>query len=130
MIESQIGLSVGNILTIIGGFGIVFAGFYKLLSKKFDGIDKRFETLENKFDKKFELVEKKIETLETKFGSKLDRLETKLTDFEKNTEHRLTVLEMETKSINQRLSTIESYIAPRKVYEFKEQEHEEEPKEN
>ena len=126
MIETQIGLSIGNILTVIGGFGIVFAGFYKLLSKRFDGIDK-----------KFDIIDKKFEALEIKFGEKLDRLETKLSEFAKDTEHRfgkietrLSVIENEQKNTNQRLSTIESYIAPRKVYEFKEPKHEEEPKEN
>ena len=143
--ESEISLSIGNILTIIGGFGVIFGAFYKLLSKKFDGVDKKIESLESKFDKKFDALDnkfdRKFELIDKKFD-KMDEdikdLRTALTSFEKNTEHRfgkietrLSVIENEQKNTNQRLSTIESYIAPRKVYEFKEpRREEEEPKEN
>ena len=42
-----------------GGFGVIFGAFYKLLSKKFDGVDKKFESLESKFDKKIGKLEVK-----------------------------------------------------------------------
>ena len=98
--ENQIVLSMTNVLTIIGGFGLIFAWFYKLIVKKFD----------------------KIET-------DVKDVKSQLTAFEKNTEHRLTVLEMEAKSTNQRLSTIEGYLVPNKVFRI-EETHDEEPKEN
>nr|VFK45358.1 MAG: hypothetical protein BECKSD772F_GA0070984_12224 [Candidatus Kentron sp. SD] len=43
---------------------------------------------------------------------------------------RLTVLEVEMRNVNQRLSTIEGYLVPRKVFRFEESETKDEPKEN
>ena len=93
---------------------MVLGWSYKLLSKKFEWIDKRFDKTDEKFDK---------------IGANLKELRETLTAFEKNSEHRLTVLEMEAKNTNQRLSNIEGYLVPRKVYHI-EEPHEEEPKEN
>ncbi len=46
-------------------------------------------------------------------------------------ENRLTAMEVEVKNINQRLSTIENYLLPRKVFRFDESHHDyEELKEN
>jgi hypothetical protein len=57
------------------------------------------------------------------------KLTDKLSAFEKSTEHRLTKLEMEVKNTNQRLSTIEGYLIPKKIYRI-EEPSKEEPKEN
>jgi len=143
--ENQIVLSMANVLTILGGFGLLFGWFYKLLSKKFDGIDRRFNESDKRIDKKFDAVDKKFEGVDKKFD-KIDGdikdLKSQLNIFEKNTEHRLTVLEMEAKStnqrltdfqgqVNQRLSTIEGYLVPKKVFHFEEPDSEDEPlKEN
>ena len=127
--ENQIVLSMANVLTILGGFGLLFGWFYKLLSKKFDGIDRRFDGIDRKFegvDKKFEGVDKKFD----KIDGDIKDLKSQLNIFEKNTEHRLTVLEMEAKSTNQRLSTIEGYLVPKKVFHFEEPREEEPPREN
>ena len=125
--ENQIVLSMANVLTILGGFGLLFGWFYKLLSKKFDVVDKKFEGVDKKFDK---------------IDGDIKDLKSQLNIFEKNTEHRLTVLEMEAKStnqrltdfqgqVNQRLSTIEGYLVPKKVFHFEEPDSEDEPlKEN
>lgn len=44
---------------------------------------------------------------------------------------RLTTIETENKDISKRLSSIESYLVPKKVFHFEEPKHEEEPpKEN
>lgn len=51
--ENQIVLSMGSVLSIIAGFGLMFGWFYKLICKKFDGIDKKFEDMDSKFEKKF-----------------------------------------------------------------------------
>ena len=100
--ENQIVLSMTSVLTIVGGLGLILGWFYKLLSKKFDKIE---------FD--------------------IREVREKLTAFEKNTEHRLTVLEMEAKNTNQRLSTIEGFLLPIKVLPFEEPPHDpDEPKEN
>ena len=124
--ENQIVISMGSVLTIIGGFGLIFGWFYRLLSKKFDGIDKKFDAV----DKKFEKLDGDIKDVKSQLNA-----------FEKNTEHRLTVLEMEAKStnqrltdfqgqVNQRLSTIEGYLVPKKVFHFEERHEEDSPKEN
>ena len=114
MMENQIVLSMGSVLSIIGGFGLLLWWFYKILSKKFDLIDKRFELVDRKFE----------------------RIENKLIEFEKNTDHRfgkietrLSVLENEMKNTNQCLLTIEGHLGPQKVVLF-ETAHEEDPKEN
>jgi len=118
-VENQIVISMGSVLTIIGGFGLIFGWFYRLLSKKFDAVDKKFEKLDGD----------------------IKDVKSQLNAFEKNTEHRLTVLEMEAKStnqrltdfqgqVNQRLSTIEGYLVPKKVFHFEERHEEESPKEN
>ena len=64
-----------------------------------------------------------------KLSDNLSSLSDKLSAFEKSTEHRLTKLEMEVKNTNQRLSTLEGYLVPRKVFHF-EEPHKDEPKEN
>lgn len=45
-------------------------------------------------------------------------------------ENRMTAIEVEIKNINQRLSTIENCLMPRKVFRFEEPDHKDEPKEN
>lgn len=81
-----------------------------------------------------------FKSLKDDLSKKISNLDEKLSRFEKSTEHRLTKLEMETKNTNQRvsdmkaeisqrLSTIEGYLVPRKVFHF-EGPHKEEPKEN
>lgn len=61
--------------------------------------------------------------------SDVKQISDKLTAFEKSTEHRLTKLEMEAKSTNQRLTTIEGFLMPRKIYRI-ERSEDDEPKEN
>jgi hypothetical protein len=102
--EQNIMLSWGHIWAIVAGIFGVGAFFYKLTDKKFEKQD-----------------------------AKIDKLIDHLCSFEKNTEHRLTKLEVETttelRNINQRLSTIEGYLVPRKVFHIEEPPREE-PKEN
>jgi len=116
--ENQIVLSMGSVLSILAGFALLLGWFYKLLSKKFDGIDRKFE----------------------KMDGDIKDIGIRISSLEKSTEHRLTKLEMEVKNtnqrltdfqgqVNQRLSTIEGYLVPKKVFRI-EEPHDEEPKEN
>ena len=113
--QNLIVLSWGHIWGIIAGLFAVGAFFYKLLDKKFDKVDQRFEKQESSIKD---------------VSEDLKKLNEKLSSFEKNAEHRLTKLEMEAKNTNQRLTTIEGYLVPRKVFHFEETEDKDEPKEN
>jgi|GEM_PF-3623976 len=44
--EKQIVLSMGSILSIIASFGVMFAWFYKLISKNFDNLDKKLDKMD------------------------------------------------------------------------------------
>jgi len=112
--ETQIVISLTNVLTIVGGFILIFTGAYKLLARKFDIIDKKFDKIEADF--------KEVK-------SELKQVSEKISAFDKSTEHRLTKLEMEAKSTNQRLTTIEGFLMPRKIYRI-ERSEDDEPKEN
>ena len=118
--ENQIVLSMGSVLTILGGFGLIFGWFYRMIIKKFE-----IDMNSIKFD--IGNLRADIKDIDVDIKELRDRL----TAFEKNTEHRLTVLEMEAKNTNQRLSTIEGFLLPRKVLPFEEHQHDpDEPKEN
>lgn len=105
--ETQIVISLTNVLTILGGFILIFTGAYKLLARKFDKIEADFKEVK----------------------SELKQVSEKISAFDKSTEHRLTKLEMEAKSTNQRLTTIEGFLMPRKIYRI-ERSEDDEPKEN
>lgn len=70
-----------------------------------------------------------IKQVSDKLSGDIKQVSDKLTSFEKSTEHRLTKLEMEAKSTNQRLTTIEGFLMPRKIYRI-ERSEDDEPKEN
>ena len=70
--EAQVGLSIENILTILGGVGVLFAGFYGLLSKKFSLIDKKFDKqdaymqeMKKDTDAKFDKIDQKFDQIKT-----------------------------------------------------------------
>jgi len=100
---------------ILSNFGIMLVLFVYLMSRmdsnqkqmneKFQGMNQSFNSLENK-----------VNTLEVETKSELRGLNQRLTDFQGQ--------------VNQRLSTIEGYLVPRKVFRFEETEHKDEPKEN
>ena len=78
-------------------------------NRRFEGVNKRFEGM----DKRFNGIENRMISMEAEI---------------KNTNQRLTDLKTD---INQRLSTIEGYLVPRKVFRFEEPHHDpDEPKEN
>ena len=100
---------------ILSNFGIMLVLFVYLMSRmdsnqkqmneKFQGMNQSLNSLENK-----------VNTLEVETKSELRGLNQRLTDFQGQ--------------VNQRLSTIEGYLVPRKVFRFEETEHKDEPKEN
>ena len=65
-------------------------------------------------------------------SKKFDRVEGDIKEVRsdvKDVRERLIVIEVEAKNTNQRLSTIEGYLVPKKVFRI-EEPHSEEPKEN
>lgn len=119
-------------LTIIfstAGFVLVF--FIYLMSRmdnKFAHMDTKFEQILNRMDSKFD-------TINTRFNG----IENRLTSMEseiRNTNQRIDstnqrINDLKT-DITQRLSTIESFVLPRKVlpFEASHHDHHDEPKEN
>ena len=124
--ENQIVLSMTSILTILAGFIAIFGWFYKSLSR--------------------DIKDVKSDVRDVKSDVKI--LCDRVASLEKISEHRLTKLEMEAKNtnqriestnqrisemrsdINQRLSTIEGYLVPKKVFHIEEPHDEGHPKEN
>ena len=101
-------------LTIIG---ISVTGFVFLLTR----MDNKFEKLLSRMDSKFDVVNNRFNAIENRLTS----LEAEA----KNTSQRITDLKTD---MNQRLSTIESFLLPRNILPFEghHKEDHEEPKEN
>lgn len=98
--------------TIIG----ITVAFFIFMMNRMDG---RHKELNDKLDanqkqnnEKFESISHRLTTLEADV---------------KNTNQRLSDFRTD---VNQRLSTIEGYLVPRKVFRFEETDHKDEPKEN
>ena len=101
-------------ITIIGVF---IGGFFFLMT--------RMDSNKKELDQKMDSNKKE---LDQKMDAKFDAVNTRFNALE----NRLTAMEVEIKSTNQRLSNIESCVMPRKVFHFEESHKEdpEEPKEN
>lgn len=145
--ETQVVLSLANVLTILGGFAFVLGMFYKLLVKKFDKIDADMDKISDKMEAGFKEVRSEFKSELHEFRSeyrselhefrresqenynKLDNKIDHLGDRVGKVENRLTKVEMEVKNTNQRLITIEGYLVPKKIYRIEHIE-EDEPKEN
>ena len=125
--EPQVGLSTENILTILGGVGVIFGGFYGLLSRRFNKVDADIKDVRAEVKD----VKDKLASFEKSTEHRFGKVETRLSVMEtelKNNNQRLTDFQFQ---VNQRLSSIEGHLLPSKVYEFKEpRRQEEEPKEN
>ena len=94
-------------------------------------MDKKFEILMARMDHKVDHLEQKMDVNQKENNTRFNALENRLTSMEleiKNTNQRLTDFKTD---INQRLSTIEGYLVPKKVFHFEEPHHDpDEPKEN
>ena len=120
---------IGTNLAVLFGFVIYMLG----------RMDNKFEQLLNRIDKKMEHLEQKMDSNQKENNARFNALENRLTSLEaetKNTNQRIDstnqrITDLKT-DMNQRLSTIEGYLVPRKVFHFEEShktDHEE-PKEN
>ena len=120
-------------LTIIfSTVGVVFIFFIYLMSR----MDNKFEQMLNRMDSNQKENNAKFEAMNGRFNG----LENRLTAMEieiKNTNQRIDstnqrITDFKT-DMNQRLSTIEGYLVPKKVFHFEESHHKDdhdEPKEN
>jgi len=112
-------------ITIIGVF---IGGFFFLMTR----MDSNKKELDQKMDSNKKELDQKMDSnkkeLDQKMDAKFDAVNTRFNALE----NRLTAMEVEIKSTNQRLSNIESCVMPRKVFHFEESHKEdpEEPKEN
>jgi len=138
--EQSITLSWTHVWGVIAGIFGVGAFFYKLTEHyireakkdtdaKFDKQDAYMREAKKDTDAKFDKQDAYMREAKKDTDAKFDKLIETLSSFQKNAEHRFTKLEMEAKNTNQRLTTIEGYLVPKKVYHF-EEPHKEEPKEN
>lgn len=93
---------------ILSNFGVMLVLFVYLMS--------RMDSNQKQTNEKLNSLENKINTLEVETKSELRNVNQRITDFQGQ--------------VNQRLSTIEGYLVPRKVFRFEETEHKDEPKEN
>jgi hypothetical protein len=94
-------------------FGMLLAFVIYLMSR----IDSNQKESNAKFEQLLNKIDSKFDTVNTRFNA---------------LENRLTAVEVEIKSTNQRLSTIESFLIPRNILPFEghHKEDHEEPKEN
>jgi chromosome segregation ATPase len=107
--------------------------FQKENNAKFEQLLNRMDANQKENNAKFEAINGKFEAINGKFeavNTRFNGLENRLTAMEveiKNTNQRLTDFQGQ---MNQRLSTIEGYLVPKKVFHFEESDHKDEPKEN
>ena len=127
----------GTNLALISGFVIFLLG--RMDSNKRD-LEQKMESAQKdsnyKLEKMLGLIDSNQKENNAKFecmSSRFNALENRLTAIEveiKNTNQRLTDFQGQ---MNQRLSTIEGYLVPKKVFHFEESHHKDEhdePKEN
>jgi len=124
---------------IFSTVGVVLVLFIFLMSRmdnKFAHMDNKFEQLLNRMDSNQKENNAKFEAMNGRFNG----IENRLTSMEseiKNTNQRIDstnqrITDLKT-DMNQRLSTIENYLLPRKIIHLDESHHKdshEEPKEN
>lgn len=115
-------LSWANIGAIIAALIGGMAWFHRLLKNDIKDLKLEIKQISDK-------LSEDIKQVSDKLSGDIKQVSDKLTSFEKSTEHRLTKLEMEAKSTNQRLTTIEGFLMPRKIYRI-ERSEDDEPKEN
>ena len=98
-------------LVIIG----VFAAFFIYLLNRLEGLGNKMNSLENRMtgmEAELKATNQRIDNT----NQRIDNTNQRIGDFKTD--------------MNQRLSTIEGYLVPRKVFRFEETDHKDEPKEN
>ena len=103
-------------LTIIG----ITVAFFIFMMNRMDG---KHKELNAKIDSASKGLNEKIDANQKQNNEKFDVMNQRLTTLE-------VEMRTEMRNMNQRLSTIEGYLVPRKVFRFEEPDHKDEPKEN
>ena len=105
---------------IVSIFGLFLVAIPYLIS--------RMDANQKENNAKFEVMLNRIDANQKESSNKFEAMNGRFNGLE----NRLTAIEVEVKNINQRLTTIENCVMPRKVFEFKHHDkpEEEEPKEN
>ena len=85
---------------------------FEAINGKFDSVNTRFNGLENRLTS----MESEIKSVNQNLGQRIESTNQRITDFKTD--------------MNQRLSTIEGYLVPKKVFHFEDPDHKDEPKEN
>jgi len=128
-------------VTIIGtNLAVTFGFVIYMLART----DNKFEQLLNRMDSNQKELEQKMDSNQKENNAKFEVMNSRFNGLE----NRLTAMEVEIKNtnqridstnqritdfktdMNQRLSTIEGYLVPKKVFHFEEPDHKDEPKEN
>ena len=120
---------------LLGVFVPLIIHLNNRMDKKFEILMARMDTNKKDTDQKSEFnhkeLEHKIEATQKILEQKIDSNQKENNVRFNAIENRLTSMEVEIKNTNQRLSTIEGYLVPRKVFRFEEPHHDpDEPKEN
>ena len=92
---------------------------FEAINGKFDAVNTRFNRIENRLTS----MEAEIKNVNQNLGQRIESTNQRID----NTNQRITDLKTD---MNQRLSTIEGYLVPKKVFHFEEPDHKDEPKEN
>ena len=91
---------------------------FEAINGKFDAVNTRFNGLENRLTS----MESEIKNVNQNLGQRIESTNQRID----NTNQRITDLKTD---MNQRLSTIEGYLVPKKVFHFEEPDHKEDPEE-
>ena len=92
---------------------------FEAINGKFEAMNGRFNGIENRLTS----MESEIKNVNQNLGQRIESTNQRID----NTNQRITDLKTD---MNQRLSTIEGYLVPKKVFHFEESDHKDEPKEN
>lgn len=99
---------------------------FEAINGKFDAVNTRFNGLENRLTS----MESEIKSVNQNLGQRIESTNQRIENTNQRidgTNQRISDLKTD---MNQRLSTIEGYLVPKKVFHFEEPDHKDEPKEN
>jgi uncharacterized membrane-anchored protein YhcB (DUF1043 family) len=113
-----------TLTTIIATFALLFGFIIYLMNR----MDSNKRDTDRKVEASFKELEHKIESFQKDSSTKFEAVNSRFNGIE----NRLTAMEVEIKNTNQRLTTIEGYLMPNKIFRFEETHKEDhnEPKEN
>ena len=103
---------------------------HKELEQKMDSNQKENNTRFNGLENRLTSMESEIKSVNQNLGQRIESTNQRIENTNQridNTNQRITDFKTD---MNQRLSTIEGYLVPKKVFHFEEPDHKDEPKEN